>query len=135
MIHNQEANLDTELNREELTRLTRSAFQLLDAWSIPLELHSLLLGLEPGMSKRFVNRYRLGMHLPVAGDSYARIDLLLGIDNALHKLFPHSQLSANLWMTTRNPRYGGKAPLDTMVQGGLDGIEQVERALNYRDGW
>ncbi len=126
--------MNTELYQEDYTRLTRRAFQLLDDWSIPQELHSALLGLEPGIRKRFLNRYRLGMPLPEEGDSYERIDLLLRIDNTLHKLFPHSPLSANLWVTTRNPRYGGITPLDTMLQGGIDGIKQVESVLNYGDG-
>jgi len=127
--------LNTELYQEDYTRLTRRAFQLLDDWSIPQELQAALLGLEPGKRKRFLNRYRLGMPLPEEGGSYERIDLLLRIDNTLNKLFPHSRLSANLWVTTRNPRYGGFTPLDTMLQGGLDGIKQVESILNYANGW
>lgn len=127
--------MNSETSREERTLLTRRAFTLLDEWSIPAHFHPRLLGLDPAMRKRFVNRYRLGMPLPTEGDSYARIDLLLRIENALQKLFPHSRMSANLWVTTPNPRYGGDTPLDTMLSGGLEGLERVEGSLTCRNGW
>jgi hypothetical protein len=119
-----------ELTRDELVRLTQRTFRLLDDWGVPRELQPQMLGLEAQTPKRHVNRYRLGTPLPREGGSYDAIVLLMRIDNTLRKLFPHSVLSANLWVTTPNPRYGGSTPLDTMLRNGLDGIRQVERSLN-----
>ena len=83
-----------------------------------------------GLRRREVNRYRLGTPLPIDKDCYQRIALLLRIDNTLRKLFPHSVMSANLWVTTPNLRFGRETPLDTMLRAGFAGIQQVERSLN-----
>ena len=123
------------LSDDERAQLTRRAFQLLDAWSVPRAQHASLLGLEPMRRARQLNRYRLGTPLPEEGDSYGRIGLLLKIDLTLRKLFPHSEISANLWITTRNPSYGDGTPLDTMIQEGFDGIRRVERYLNAPHTW
>ena len=119
---------------DDQSRLTQRAFRLLDAWDVPKDLQFGLLGLAPGLKKRQVNRYRMGTPLPQDGDCYQRIDLLFKINGILRKLFPHSELSANLWVTTPSLRYGGYTPLDTMLKG-LDGIRRVERSLNSPEVW
>ena len=123
------------LTRDEQIRLTQNGFRLLALWDIPKALHPQLLGLDETLPKRKLNRYRLGTPLPLDSDSYHRINLLLRIDAMLHKLFPHSELSANLWVTTPNIRYGGELPLDTMLNDGLQGIERVERSLHAPHEW
>jgi hypothetical protein len=123
------------LRQDERIQLTQRAFNLLDAWEVPRKLQPELLGLGRLPRARSVQRYRLGTPLPETGDSYGRVALLLKIDLTLRKLFPHSELSANLWVTTLNPSFSNRPPLDTMLQGGLAGIRQVERYLNAPNGW
>jgi hypothetical protein len=123
------------LSRDEQIRQTQNGFRLLALWDVPKELHPRLLGLDTDMPKRKLNRYRLGTPLPEDGDCYLRIRLLLRIDAMLHKLFPHSTLSANLWVTTPNIRFGGALPLDTMLSGGLEGIMRVEQSLHAPHEW
>jgi hypothetical protein len=127
--------MNDPLTREEQVRLTQNGFRLLALWDIPKHLHPRLLGLDESLPKRKLNRYRLGTPLPTEGDCYRRITLLLSIDAILHKLFPHSELSANLWVTTPNVRFGGALPLDTMLNGGLEGIQRVERSLHAPHEW
>jgi hypothetical protein len=115
--------------------MTRDAFRLLDDWMIPKDLHPQLLGLPPTARKRETNRYRMGMPLPADGDSYERIALLLRIDAMVRKMFPHSALSACLWVTTQNLRYGSRTPLDTMLELGLEGFHRVEHSLAAPWGW
>jgi hypothetical protein len=122
--------LTQTLTRDELVLLTQRAFRLLDAWEVPKNLQPGLLGLAPGARRREVNRYRLGTPLPQDRDCYQRIGLLLKIDNILRKLFPHSEVSANLWVTTPNLRFGNTTPLETMLREGISGIRQVEQSLN-----
>jgi hypothetical protein len=118
-----------QLTRDQRVALTRGGFRLLDDWGVPTDLQPVLLGLGAGLRRREINRYRLGAPLPEDRDCYERIALLLKIRNLLEKLFPHSELSANLWVTTPNRAFGGQTPLDTMLRRGLSGIAQVERAL------
>ena len=119
---------------DDQSRLTQRAFRLLDAWNIPKQQQLELLGLTPGLKKRQINRYRMGTPLPTDGDCYQRIDMLLKIDDILRKLFPHSVLSANLWVTTPSLRYGGLTPLHTMLKG-FNGICQVEHSLSSPEDW
>jgi len=56
--------------------------------------------------------------------------LLLRLENALGQVFPHSALSADLWVTTPYLKLGNRTPLDLMLEGGLDAIRQVERSLD-----
>ena len=127
--------MTSPLRHEERVQLTQRAFQLLDAWEVPRDLQPQLLGLVNLQRPRLVQRYRLGTPLTENGESYGRVALLLKIDLTLRKLFPHSELSANLWVTTLNLSFGNRRPLDTMLQGGLDGIRRVERYLNAPHNW
>ncbi len=123
------------MTRDEQVHLTQSGFRLLSLWDIPKPLHPQLLGLGDDLPKRKLNRYRLGTPLPDDGDCYQRITLLLRIDAMLRKLFPHSELSASLWVSTPNIRFGGALPLETMLNSGLQGIDRVERALHAPHEW
>ena len=50
------------------------------------------------------------------------------------KLFPHSELSANLWIATPSLRYGGLIPLDTIFMG-FEGMRWVGLSLIYPNNW
>jgi hypothetical protein len=119
-----------DLSRDDLLRLTQAALRLLDAWGLTKEDQLRILGLPPDMPRRIINRCRLGTPLPNEGDCYARLLLLLQIDSTLKKLFPHSELAANLWATTQSLSFGGEAPLATMLRDGLEGIRLVEQVVS-----
>lgn len=124
-----------QASRKELIDTTQSAFRLLDAWMVPKDLHPRLLGLPADAKKRHINRYRMGTPIPQDGDSYQRIATMFRINDMLRKLFPHSELSACLWVTTPNLHYGSHMPLDSMLDGGLEGMLRVEASLVGATGW
>ncbi len=123
------------LSPEEQIRLSRAIFRILDAWQVPKDLQPALLGLDPGPGSRVLRRCRLGGPLPDRPEVYARAALLMKIDNALHKLFPRSELSASLWVTTPRVKLGGVTPLELMLKQGIDGLRSVERGLYNLDVW
>lgn len=125
----------TLLSTDERVALTGAVFRLLDAWQVSSKGQPALLGLDPNLNPKKMNRYRLGMPLPDDAGVYARIALLLKIEHALQKLFPHSQLSANLWVTTRRVKLGNATPLEMMINKGIEGIKSVERGLYNLDVW
>jgi hypothetical protein len=66
-------------------------------------------------------------------DVWTRVTLLLGLDNAIHQTLPCSTLSANLWVTSPNPRRSNQTPLGVMLAGGPDGIRRIERSADNLD--
>ena len=127
--------MPTGLNYEEQVAVTRSVFLILRDWEVPPEAMRPLLGLDPSMKRREFNRYRLGSPLPDLPEVYQRALLLIDIENALHKMFPHSQLSANLWVTTPRVKFGNETPLNLMLRGGLEGIRTVSAILGDPGFW
>ena len=124
-----------ELSRDEKGALTAAVLRVLDAWSLPVEAQLHLLGLDPGLGKRELRRFRLDAPLPEGSDLYQRVALLLRIENALHTLFTHSELSANLWVTTPRRKLGNLTPLDLMLQKGLGGMRDLALSLDHLDVW
>ena len=123
------------LSPDEQIRLTRAIFRILDAWQVPKDMQPALLGLDPVLEKRILKRCRLGGPLPDRPEVFARAALLLKIDNALHKLFPRSELAASLWITTPRVKLGGITPLELMLKQGIAGLKSVEQGLYNLDVW
>ena len=63
-----------------------------------------------------------------------RISYLVGIFKALHIL--HGEDLADRWvvMPNRNRIFGGRSPLDYMLQGGAPAMQTVRRLLDARRG-
>ena len=121
------------ISGEEKASLTRRILQVLSAWGVePME-QGMLLGLPRKDAGRRFRRYRMGYSLPDDEEIWTRVALLLRIESATNQLFPHSALSANLWVTTPSPKFGGGTPLSFKLDKGLPGIQQVERGFASQD--
>ncbi len=127
--------MQPELSLDERVELTRVIFRILKRWQIPEALMGPLLGLGEGLQRRQLNRYRLGNPLPQEAEIQQRLLLLIQIDKALSSLFPHSALSANLWVTTPQQHCGNITPLEEMVAGGMPAIRTVLLRLDNRLDW
>jgi hypothetical protein len=127
--------MSTELSYEERVAVTRSVFLILKDWEVPPAVMPALLGFNPQTKRRELNRYRLGSPLPDEAEIYQRALLLIDIENSLHKMFPHSQISANLWVTTPRVKFGNETPLDLMLRRGLEGIRTVAAVLSEPGFW
>ena len=123
------------LSLNERAALTQAIFRVLKKWDVPERSMPNLLGLDPNLKTRDFNRYRLGAALPDNPRVYHRVARLLEIDNALHKFFPHSELSADLWVTTPRMKFGYITPLSLMLKEGEEGIAMVLRALYDQETW
>ena len=127
--------MSASLSQEERVAVTQRIFRIFSEWEIPVEDMPRLLGLGSGLKRRQLNRYRIGTPLPEEPGVYGRVGMFLEIDNALHKLFPHSVLSANLWITTPRVKFGNETPLALMLRRDLDGIRIVRGALHDSQDW
>lgn len=113
-------------------RLARMVVQLLDHWQISAADQAALLGLSSD-SRATVTRYRRGEPLGDSADLLARAGHLLGIHKALRIMFPHDRELAYRWVSTRNRRFGDRAPLEIMTQG-FEGLLAVRRYLDFERG-
>ena len=112
----------------------RTFLAIADRYGIPTRDRVTLLG-EPSNSTyhEWVRKARAEVPLSLPLDTLTRISGLLGIHKALGILFP-IEAEAMTWLKGphRGEVFGGQAPLEVMIEGGIDGILTVRR---YLDGW
>jgi hypothetical protein len=123
---------DPEARRKLSAPAMRSFFNLAAKWDLSVNQQRGLLGW-PAAST--YHKYKTGLVGSLSFDMLTRISLLLGIYKALHILYPQTEL-AEQWIKLRNanPMFGGKSPLEVMIDGGIDGLFQVRRLLDARRG-
>lgn len=112
----------------------RTFLTIADRYNIPTRDRVTLLG-EPSNSTfhEWVRKARSESPLTLSLDTLTRISGILGIHKALGILFP-IEAEAMTWLNGphRGEVFGGQAPIEVMIGGGLDGILTVRR---YLDGW
>jgi uncharacterized protein (DUF2384 family) len=118
------------MSHDERAALTRTVLAVLSRWGVEPMDQCRLLGLPAADAGRHYRHLRMGGALTEGREVWERIALLLRLENALGQVFPHSGLSADLWVTTPRAKLGNRTPLDLMLEGGLDGIRRVERSLD-----
>ncbi len=121
--------------KDERARLSRSAlrafFNIMERWSVRDEDARQLLG---GVAASTFYAYKRDPERVLDQDRLARISYLIGIFKDLHIL--HGDELADRWVRTpnRNRIFGGRSPLDYMIQGGAPAMERVRRLLDARRG-
>lgn len=110
----------------------RTFFNVAAAWRLSVKEQLALLGY-PAPST--YHKYKAGQIGTLSFDSLTRISLILGIYKGLHILYPDDSL-ADGWirLPNSNPLFGGRPAIDLMVEGGIDGLQQVRRLLDGRRG-
>lgn len=118
--------------RERLSAPAMRAFLALAVrWNLSIPESQGLLGF---ISESTVHKYKSGGKVgTLSYDTLTRISLCLGIFKALHTFFAEPQL-ADRWVKLPNSNglFGGRAPLEVMIHGGIDGLHQVRRLLEAR---
>ena len=125
---------DPKIRRRLSGPAMRTFLNITDAWRLTGEEQRALLGW-PAPST-FYN-YKAGQIPALSFDMLMRISLVLGIYKALHILYPETGL-ADRWvrLPNTNPLFGGRPALTLMIEGGMDGLQQVRRLLDgRRGGW
>ena len=122
-------------DKSERARLSRSAlrafFNIMQQWSIRDADARALLG---GIASSTFYDYKRSPDRVLDQDRLMRISYLVGIFKALHIL--HGDELADRWvlMPNRNRIFGGRSPLDYMLQGGAPAMQTVRRLLDARRG-
>jgi hypothetical protein len=127
------ANLADAAVRERLTpAAVAAAVRLADFWRLTSTEICALLG---DVSERTWFRMKKGEWTGVlAQDTLTRISALIGIFKGLRLLF--SKQLAHEWVRLPNkgPLYGGRRPLDIMIEGGIPKLLLVRRHVDALRG-
>lgn len=115
--------------------LGRTVLGILNAWGIEAEHQVTLLGLPPETRPRALNRYRSGTPFPDEQDCLLRAHYILSIQNAVESMYPHNASVGHLWVTTPNPMFSEKTPLEIMLLYGVEGMQRLVHHLNGTGDW
>jgi hypothetical protein len=119
---------------EARERLSQSAadgfFAIADRWGLSVPEQGELLG---GMPRSTVYKLRTAAGT-LRQDELTRISYVVGIYKALHILLPEDLADRWVKQPNDNPLFRGQAPLETMVRGGIPGLQQVRSLLDAARG-
>jgi hypothetical protein len=113
--------------------LAQMVMQLFDHWGLSTEQQLGLLGLASS-NRAALGRYRKGEPVAANRDMIERIGHLLAIHKNLRLLFPHNRDLAYAWMRTRNQAFGGKTPVEVVMEAGFGGLLMVRSYLDRARG-
>jgi hypothetical protein len=123
---------DPEVRRALSGPALRTFFNIAAAWQLSVAEQRGLLGWPPPST---FHKYKSGAPGTLSYDMLTRLSLLLGIYKDLQILYPEPAF-ADRWvrMPNSNPIFGGRAPIELMVEAGIDGLYKVRRLLDGRRG-
>ena len=120
---------------EEQVEISRAIMRLLDGWGVPAEAAISILGLPSNTRKRQVQKFKGDTPLPSTPDVMERVTHLTAIASALRTTYPTNPQMGNIWMGTPHRRFGGRAPLATIVEKGVKGLREVRAHLDCTYTW
>lgn len=119
---------------ETRERLSQSAidgfFAIADRWKLSVPEQGELLG---GVPRSTVYKLRTAAGT-LRQDELTRISYVVGIYKALHILLPEEPADRWVKQPNDNPLFGGQPPIESMVRGGIPGLQQVRGLLDAARG-
>ena len=126
------ADLSQKAERARLSGAAlRAFFNIMARWAIPDHEARQLLG---GIAASTLYDYKRNPERVLDQDKLVRISYLIGIFKDLRIL--HDEGLADRWvgMPNRNRIFGGRSPVENMIQGGGPAMQVVRRLLDARRG-
>jgi hypothetical protein len=123
------------LTQNERLELSRTIVTLLDDWGAEPVQQIVLLALPADTKPRALRRYYENTPLPDVGETWERVEHLLGIAEALRTSFPHSVNGGRLWMHQPHRLFDQRTPLNAMIEDGLNGVMAVRAYLDCAWDW
>ena len=127
-----ERRRDPAVRRQLSGPALRAFFNIARAWQLSAAEERALLGWPPTST---FHKYKGGDHGTLGFDALTRLSLILGIYKSLQVLYPDPPF-ADRWMRLPNshPLFGGRAPIEFVVDGDVDALFQIRRLLDGRRG-
>ncbi|GMR08672.1 MAG: hypothetical protein BMS9Abin26_1679 [Gammaproteobacteria bacterium] len=114
---------------------TRQIISLLDDWGVSDKDQIALLGLPENTRSRMIRRYRKDTPLPADKQVIEHIEHLQGIAEALRTSFPRNAAAGAMWMKRPNHRFDDRAPIQAMLEDGINGVMAVRVHLDCSYDW
>lgn len=124
-----------QLELADRVEFTRSVMHILDDWGLSASEQIGLLALPAGTRTRALRRYREDTPFPDSDAVMERIDHIVGIYDALRTSYPHNPQMGTYYMQKPHRRFDGRAPLQAMLEDGLDGLVAVRCHFDCAYDW
>ena len=121
--------------KDELLLITKSVMKILDNWELDSFQIISILGLPDKTPKRNINKYRNNLSFPYEKEIFERLEHIIGISDALRTTFPRNQHMASGWLKTEHRRFNNKAPIEVIIQEGLNGLRKIRSELDCTFAW
>ncbi|HEX7711853.1 MAG TPA: MbcA/ParS/Xre antitoxin family protein [Sphingomonadaceae bacterium] len=123
---------DPAITPAEAEAAARAVLNLFGRWRLTDEEACQVLG---GLSARTYARWKKGEIGRIDRDLATRLSLLLGIHKALRYLYAEPE-RAYAWVKQANAVFGGKRPLDVLLEGSIFALARIRAYLDAeRGGW
>jgi hypothetical protein len=133
-----EISMTTSLQSTDIERLSkaglRAFFRIADLWKLSRDQQMNLLGLRPTATGTYHN-WKKNQDVSLDRDTLDRLSYILGIFRALEILLPQSEMSDS-WIHRPNKGipFGGRTPLDLMLEGKIQNLLEVREYLDDQRG-
>lgn len=124
-----------DMDQQRRVQLAQTVMGVLNEWHVPPEAQCALLGFPEGTKSRKLNQFRNGTAFPEDRAMLLRAHYILSIQNAVGSMYPHNTEVGNYWVTTPNPFFNERTPLQVMLDSGVEGMETVVHHLNGTGDW
>lgn len=116
----------------EIEAMQRAVGAIFARWGVSDVDAAVILG---GISPKTFRRWRDREYGRVNRDLADRMSYILGIHKALRIIFAQPAQGYR-WMSQANAAFGGRTPLQLLLQGGMDDLRRLRRYLDsVRGGW
>jgi len=123
------------LNPEERLVITRRTMDLLEDWGLGAKDIVRILSLPETVKARSLSRFRESEPFPFNPEVSRRVVYLMRIEEALHTYFPRNPEMRSMWIKRGNRKFGKRAPIAVMVDGGERGMVSVLSHLDCTFAW
>jgi uncharacterized protein (DUF2384 family) len=111
---------------DEAQAMATAVITLFDRWNLSPAQRSIVLG---GTQQTTLDRWRRGEFDPITQELAVRLSLLMGIHKALRTLFL-DDTRAYAWVSTPNADFEERPPIDTLMDGDIEGFAQIRSYLD-----
>ncbi len=120
---------------EDKGTLAGMIIQLLDTWEIDSAKQIVFLSLPEKTPLRAIRKYRQNTPFPENDILMEKIEHIIGIADALRTTYPRNSQMGAQWMNKPHRRFGGRTPVNIMLNEGISGFIAVRSQLDCAFAW